>query len=114
MTMVDTPSTAAPTLKAIGNSCSQNTSNTSSRKECEKDGAKNSVHDEGADAIESHHKSMFLVQPYFGQEEGRTTIVASPALKTIGAYCSQNNSNTPSRKGFKKDGSDKPVDNEGY
>ena len=51
MKMVDTPSTAAPSLKTIGASRSHNTSDTSSRKECEKDGADTPVHDEGDDAI---------------------------------------------------------------
>ena len=35
--MADTPSIAASGLKTIGASCSQNTSDTSSRKGCEKD-----------------------------------------------------------------------------
>ena len=73
--MVDTPSTAAPALNMIGVLRSQSTSNTSSRKECEKDGANNLFHDEGDDAIASHQKSMFLVQSHLGQEQGQTKMV---------------------------------------
>ena len=75
-----------PALKIIGASRSHNTSDTSPRKECEKDADK-PVHDEGYDAIASHQKSMFLVQSHIGQEEGRTTMVdnvsmAAPAQVT--------------------------------
>ena len=51
MKMLDTPSTADPALKHIGDLCSQNTSDTFSRKYCEKDGVGEPVHDEGDDAI---------------------------------------------------------------
>ena len=54
MTMVDTPSTAAPVLKTIGASRSQNTPNKFYRKEYKKDGANKPVHDEGDGAIASH------------------------------------------------------------
>ena len=87
--------------------------NISSRKECEKDGSNNLVHDERDDAIESHQRSMFLVQSYIVQEERRTTMVASHALKTIGASRSQNISDTSYRKLYEKDGADKPVHDEG-
>ena len=59
MIIVDTPSTSDPAQKMIGASCSHNTSDTSSRKECEKGGADDPVHDEGNDDIASHQKSMF-------------------------------------------------------
>ena len=49
---------AAPELKTIGASCSQNTSNTSSRKYFKKDGANKPFYDEVDDAIVSHQKSM--------------------------------------------------------
>ena len=68
--MVNTPSREYPGLKTIGALCSQNTSDTSSRKECKKDSANKTVHDWGDDAISSHQKYMFLVQSQFGQEEG--------------------------------------------
>ena len=58
---------ASPALRTIGTALSQNTSNTYSRKVCEKDGTNNPVHDEGDDAIASHQKSMFLVQSHLGQ-----------------------------------------------
>ena len=51
---------AAPALETIGAFPSKNTSNTSSRKVCEKDGAKNQIHDDGDDAIASHQKSQFF------------------------------------------------------
>ena len=57
---------AAPALNMIGASRSQNISDISSRKECEKDGAGKPVHDEGDNAIASHQKSMFLVQSHLG------------------------------------------------
>ena len=57
--MVYTLSTVAPALKTIGASCSHNTSDTFSRKECKKDGANKPVHDEGDDTITSHQKFMF-------------------------------------------------------
>ena len=57
--MADTPSIAASGLKTIGASCSHNTSDTFSRKECKKDGANKPVHDEGDDTITSHQKFMF-------------------------------------------------------
>ena len=74
-------------LKRIGAFCSQNTSNTSSKKECEKDGADKIVYDEGDDAIASHQKYMFLVLSHLGQEEGQKTMVnnlsiAAPANVT--------------------------------
>ena len=72
--MVDTPSMAAPGIKIIGASCSHNTSNTSSRKECEKYCADKPVHDEVDYAIASHHKSMFLVQFHIFQEDGQTML----------------------------------------
>ena len=97
----------------IGASRSQNTSDTSSVKGCKKDGTNKTVHDEMDDAIALHHKSMFLVQYHIGQEEGRTTMVESPALKNIGASCSHNTSNKPSRKDYKKDGANKTVHDEG-
>ena len=83
MTMVDTPSTAAPALNMIGVLRSQSTSNTSSRKECEKDGANNLVHDEGDDAIASHQKSMSLVHSHLVQEESRTTMVDNLQWHTL-------------------------------
>ena len=52
--MVDTSSTEYPSLKTIGISSSQNTSDTSSRKGYEKDGADTPVHNEGDDSIASH------------------------------------------------------------
>ena len=66
---------------------SHNTYNTSSRKECEKDGSDKPLHDERDDAIASHQSSMFLVQSHLGQEEGKTTMMdnvsmASPAQVT--------------------------------
>ena len=54
---------------------SHNTYNTSSRKECEKDGSDKPLHDERDDAIASHQSSMFLVQSHLGQEEGKTTMM---------------------------------------
>ena len=56
---------------------------------------------------------MFLVQSHLGQEEGRTTIMASPTLKMIGASGLQNTSNTSSRTVCKKYGADKLVQDEG-
>ena len=56
---------------------------------------------------------MFLVQPHIGQEEGKTTMVVSTALKMIGALRSHNTYDTPSRKVCKKDGADKPLHDEG-
>ena len=50
-TMVDNPSGSTPGLNMVGALCSQNTSKTFSRKECEKAGADKPVHDEGDDAI---------------------------------------------------------------
>ena len=70
------------------------------------------VHDEVYDAIASHQKSVFLVQSHIGQEEGRTTMLASPALKRIGASCTHNTSNTYSRKLFEKCSANKPVHDE--
>ena len=67
--MVDTSSTEYPSLKTIGISSSQNTSDTSSRKGYEKDGADTPVHNEGDDSIASHKKSTFFVKSYIGQEE---------------------------------------------
>ena len=104
---------AAPALKTIGALCLQNTYDTSSRKECGKDATEKPVQDAGDDAISSHHKSMFLVQSHLGQEEGRTTIMASPTLKMIGASGLQNTSNTSSRTVCKKYGADKLVQDEG-
>ena len=72
---------AAPPLKTIGALCSQNTSDTSSRKECEKDGTNKTVYYEGDDAIASHQKSMFLVQSYISQEEGQTTMVDNVCME---------------------------------
>ena len=40
-------------------------------------------------------------------------MVAAPALKRIGAFCSHNTSNTPSRKQYEKDSANKPVHDEG-
>ena len=68
MTMVNTLSTEYPGLKTIDASYSQNTSNTSSREECEKDGADTPVHDEVDDAIVPHHKYMFLFQSHIVQK----------------------------------------------
>ena len=68
----------------IGALRSQNTSDTSSRKEYDKFSANNPVHYEGDYDIVSHHKSIFLVQFHIGQEEGRKKMVAYTALKTIG------------------------------
>ena len=107
--MVDTQSTAAAALKIIRASRSQNTSDTSFRKECENYSANNPIHDEGDDAIVSHQKSMFLVQSHLGQEEGRTKMVEYPVLKIIGASSSQNTSDTSSRKVCEKYIVDKPV-----
>ena len=67
MKMVDTWSTADHEVKTIGTLCSQNTSDTSSRKKCEKDGARKPVHDKGDDSIASHQESMILVQLHLGQ-----------------------------------------------
>ena len=78
--MVNTLSTTAPSLKTIGALRSQSTSDTSSRKECEKYGADKPVHDEGYDAIVSHHKSMFLVHSHLFQEEGRTIMVVDVSM----------------------------------
>ena len=97
----------------IGASRSQNTSDTSSRKEYKKESSDKPVHDEEDDAIVSHQKSVFLVQSYLVQEEGQTKIVASPALKIIGNSCSHNTSYTSSRKECEKDSADKPVHDEG-
>ena len=72
--MADTPSIAASGLKTIGASCSQNTSDTLSRKECEKDVANKPVHDEVYNAIVSHHKFIFLVQSHVDQEEGQKMV----------------------------------------
>ena len=58
---------AAPPLKTIGALCSQNTSDTSSRKECENDGAGKPLHDEEDDYIASQQKSIFLVQSHLGK-----------------------------------------------
>ena len=58
---------ASTALKTIGASRSQNISDTSYRKVCEKDGANKLVHDEGDDYIASHQKYMFLVQSHLGQ-----------------------------------------------
>ena len=71
---------AAPILKTIGALGSQNTSDTSSKKECKNYGADNPVHDEGDDAIISHQKYMFLVQSNIGQEEGRTKRVDNVSM----------------------------------
>ena len=60
-TIVENLSRAAPGLKEIGASCSQNTFDAFFRKEYEKDGADKLVHDEEDDAVVSHQKSMFLV-----------------------------------------------------
>ena len=61
--IVDTPSRADTRLKTIGSLWSHNISDTSSRKECEKDGADKPVHDELDDSIVSHQKSKsHLVQ----------------------------------------------------
>ena len=68
MEMVDTPVTATPALRTIGSSLSKNTSNISSRKEWEKYGDNEPVHDEGDNFIASHKKSMFLVQSCLVQE----------------------------------------------
>ena len=54
--MANTPSTASTRLKTIGASRSRNTSDTSSTKGCENNGADKPVHDEGDDAITSQHK----------------------------------------------------------
>ena len=54
MTMVETLPTTYPTLKYFGVLRSHNNSNTSSRKECEKDGTNKPIRDEGDDAISSH------------------------------------------------------------
>ena len=96
--MVDTPATVDSTLKTIGDSRSQNTSNASSRKYLKKDGTNKLVHDDGDDDIASHQKSVFLFQSYIGQEEGRTTMVAAPALKHIGDSRSQITYDKSSRK----------------
>ena len=58
---------ASPTLRIIGTFRSQNTSNASYRKDFEKDSADKPVHDEGDDAIASHHGSMYLVQSHISQ-----------------------------------------------
>ena len=102
-----------PVLKIIGASSSQNTSDTSSRKVCEKDIVDKPVYYQGDDYIASHQKSMFLVQSHLGQEEGRTTMVAAPALKMIGNLRSQNTSDTSFRKECKEGGANKPVRDEG-
>ena len=96
--MVDTPSRAAHGLKIIGTSRSQNTSYTSSRKECEKDGADKPFHDDGDDAISSQQKSMSHIGQEYGQKMLETLSRAAPRLKMIGDLCSQNSSNTSSRK----------------
>ena len=55
----------------IGALSSQNTYNTSSRKECNKDSAGKPVHDEGYDDIASHQESMFSVKSRLGKEQGQ-------------------------------------------
>ena len=52
---------------------------------------------------------MFLVQSHIGREEGRTTTVANPALKTIGTLLSQNIYDTSSRNEKEEYSSDNPV-----
>ena len=110
---MDTPSRASPGLKMIGTSCSHNTSSISSRKECKEDGTDKPVRDEGDDYIASHQKSM----SHIGQEQGQTIMYtpsrAAPGLKIIGTSCSQNTSDTSSRKQCENDGADKPVHDEG-
>ena len=93
MKIVENPSMASPTLKMISVSRSQNTSDTSFIKYCEKDGANKPVHDEEDYSIASHHRSMILVLSHLVQEYGRTTMVASPALKIIDTLHSQNTYN---------------------
>ena len=68
--MLDTPSTKAISQKNIGPSISHNNFDTSSKKECKKDGSKKPSHDEGDDDIASHQKYMFLVHSHLGQEYG--------------------------------------------
>ena len=80
---------AAPALNMIGASRSQNISDISSRKECEKDGANKPVHDEGYNSIVSHHKFMLLIQSHLGQEERGTTMVDNVSMASH-AKASQN------------------------
>ena len=61
---------AAPALKNVGALNPHNTSDTSCRKQCKKDGFEKPLHDEGDDSIPSHQKFMFSVQSHLGQEEG--------------------------------------------
>ena len=109
-------STADSRIKTISASCSHNTSDTSSRKECKQYSTNKPLHDEVDDAIISHQKSMSLVQSHLGQEEEQTMVdtlsTSAPVPKTIGTSCSRNTSNTSSRRKFKKDGSDKSVHDE--
>ena len=105
--MVENLPTASTTQKMIGALCSQNNSNTSSIKQCKKDGSGEPVRDEVDDAISSHQKSIFLVQSRLGQEEGQTTMVdsgsmAAPATVTIGTNHTQNTMDTPFKNNFDK------------
>ena len=79
-TILETPSRAAPRLKNIGASRSQNNSDISSRKDREKDRADKPVHDKGDDAIASQQISTFLVQSHVGQDEGRTAMVDNVSM----------------------------------
>ena len=54
-----------------------------------------------------------LVQSHIGQEEGRTTMVAAPVIKKIGALRSHITFDKLSRKEFEKNSADKPVHDEG-
>ena len=96
--MVDTPSRVDPGIETTGALFSQNPSDIPSRKECEKEGMDNPVHDEGDDAIASHQKSISNL----GQEKVQTMVDtpsrAAPGLKTIGASFSKNTYNTSFRK----------------
>ena len=103
--MVDTPSTASPALKMIYSTRSYNTSHTSYRKQCKKDGTNELVHDEGDDAVLSHQISTCLVQSRLSQEERQTTTVnillmADPTPLTIGTKHTQITTGTSSKDNF--------------
>ena len=110
---------ADPALKMIGASHSQNNSDKSSRKECDKDSSNKPVHDEEYGAILSHHKSMFLVQSHLVQEEGRTTILDNVSMEahvqvTIGTNHTHNTKDIPSKNNFDKEECGEIVNDEGY
>ena len=92
----------------IGALGSHNTYDTSSRKECKKDGAREPFHDEGDDAIESQQKYMCSFKSTIGQEEGQKTIVdnvlfAAPSQVTIVTKHTNNTTDTPSKNNLDKE-----------